>query len=136
MNQAMSLGQNVVTLNPIKIPSCAILIERGEEGRVIDVDPDDGTVIVQLHRYHDTLVDRRNYVVIKNPSKDIRIKRGVIREIWLRESRMPIAVAASLLAFMIGAQLANARYAAAQERENILNTVTRIESELKTIFGD
>jgi hypothetical protein len=66
--QPFSLGQNVVTTQPIVIRALDITIERGELGTIVDIDPDTGWVCLQLRQYHDGPAHRRNIILVRDPA--------------------------------------------------------------------
>jgi hypothetical protein len=66
--QPFSLGQNVATTQPIVIRALDIIVEKGELGTIVDIDPDTGWVCLQLQRYHDGLADRRNIILVRDPA--------------------------------------------------------------------
>jgi len=70
-----SLHDLIVVTDSIDIGSCNTIIEKGERGKIVDVDPETKDLCIRLSSHHPDLHCRRNIIALSAAEASGKIKR-------------------------------------------------------------
>src|SRR5690348_15914199 len=99
-----SLHDLVVVTDPIEIEPCNATIEKGERGKIIDVDPETADLCIRLSNHHPDLRCRRNIVTLTaaEAGSKIRLVPTLHPYTFRQAALMTIAGIAVAVALVVG----------------------------------